>query len=240
MNTNVDQIIKATKAILSESKIRYAQVAHALGMSESGVKKMFTSEDISLSKLLSILDILDITLEDVLRKSLEFRPIEKLKKQQIDAFLEEPKLFFFFMKLREFKYKPALLKKEYSLTKLEMESYLSKLVKIDIIERDSKEVTSYLQGVSINIDKSLTELQLHYFENNFMSLLKKKRQKNFKGIYAHGSLNLSEQNLASFRLDYFNLLNKYYDLEEKNEDNTEHAYLFACVEAKGQEIYPLK
>ena len=54
------------KSQLRARRISYARLAERLGMSESGVKKLFRSNDCSFQRLRSICEVLDISLADLM------------------------------------------------------------------------------------------------------------------------------------------------------------------------------
>ena len=78
-------IVQTLKQILKTKKINYKQLGEEIGMSESGLKKLFTAEDISLSRLNQIADVVGISLSEILRVAEE----EEVKNVQLTAKQEE-------------------------------------------------------------------------------------------------------------------------------------------------------
>ncbi|MBO9666756.1 MAG: helix-turn-helix transcriptional regulator [Bdellovibrio sp.] len=59
---NVSEVLRN---LLKSRGITYKDIAEKLEMSESGVKKLLTSDDISFNKLNAILEFLGLTLKDL-------------------------------------------------------------------------------------------------------------------------------------------------------------------------------
>ena len=64
----IPAIIQNLKSTLRRKKISYRQLAPKLAMSESGLKKLFLSKDISFSRLFQICAVLGIPVSDFLRE----------------------------------------------------------------------------------------------------------------------------------------------------------------------------
>lgn len=61
-------IAKELKSILKARRIKYAELAPRLGMSESGLKKLLNGVDCSLSKLGQVCDELDISMSSLIAR----------------------------------------------------------------------------------------------------------------------------------------------------------------------------
>ncbi len=88
------------KRILRARGITYAKLAPRLGLSESGLKKIFALEDCSLSRLQSICDAAGISLSEIFEVA-SATPIEQvtLTQAQQEALLAKPLLLAVFWKL---------------------------------------------------------------------------------------------------------------------------------------------
>jgi len=64
--TTFTEILVVLKRVMKSKKITYSKLAMKLGMSESGIKKIFSSRDCSLNKLSEICTVLELKFEDVL------------------------------------------------------------------------------------------------------------------------------------------------------------------------------
>ncbi len=94
------RLFEALRRALKARALTYADLAERLGMSESGVKKMFASEDCTVARLESIAGVLSMTLADLF--DVAARPTfehVKLTAAQQDALLAEPLLLDVFWKL---------------------------------------------------------------------------------------------------------------------------------------------
>ena len=73
MNSKKDfeSILITLKTILKNKKITYQILAKMMGMSESGVKKVFSGNDCSLGKILKVCEVIEVDLSEVLKFSKE-------------------------------------------------------------------------------------------------------------------------------------------------------------------------
>lgn len=83
--------VENIKARLKEMKITYAELADGIGMSESGVKKIFTGSDGSFQRLAQICKYAGISLSEILDS--ESRAEGVFSAEQQSAFLKEPEIF---------------------------------------------------------------------------------------------------------------------------------------------------
>jgi transcriptional regulator with XRE-family HTH domain len=66
---DLPEILAALKRALKARGMTYRDLAKALSMSESGVKKWLTSKDCSLGRVLAACEAIGVSLEDLLRES---------------------------------------------------------------------------------------------------------------------------------------------------------------------------
>ena len=64
---HADRLVDALKRLLKGQGITYAQVASGLGLSEAGVKRMFSRRDFSLQRLLDVCRVAKIEFDDLAR-----------------------------------------------------------------------------------------------------------------------------------------------------------------------------
>lgn len=128
------EYIQALKRELRQKKVRYQDLAKHLGLSESGVKKLLNSEDIAMSRLQKILEILELSLSDlenlVSRKSVQ--EVELSEKQQREL-IRNFDVFCFYWKIAVEKQSLEKIQKEFSLSKAQLASYLRKLDELNLI-----------------------------------------------------------------------------------------------------------
>lgn len=97
-----DAILSALKRALKAKEVTYKDLADHLKLSESGVKKMLTAKDLSLSRLMEICDWLGISAADLvgLAEKEDVREVE-LTSEQVKGLSQDPLLFRVFWRLTE-------------------------------------------------------------------------------------------------------------------------------------------
>lgn len=134
-------VVLRLKRLLRQKKITYRQLAPKVGMSESGLKKMFTAKDISLVRLSDVCQVLGINLSDLLAE------IERggenyqytFSTQQENYFLKDKLGFRVFWKLVYERLSPEDIRLHYQLNNRAMGSVLQKLVSLKLVKlRGSK------------------------------------------------------------------------------------------------------
>jgi transcriptional regulator with XRE-family HTH domain len=137
----LEMIFDNFKSTLKQKNMTYADLARKLNLSESGVKKIFISNDCSYSRLNEISEALEISLIDVLSSSLDHEIKEvRFTLEQEKYFIKHPSLFSFFWKLIQERESVETIKNEFGLTEKEVFLFLKKLDDFGIIELHSKEV----------------------------------------------------------------------------------------------------
>lgn len=133
-NEDFNTLMKSLKGLLKERGISYNELAKKMNMSESGVKKIFTSQDCSFQKLVSITKILNIKMTDLLMEieTEEMRSVEFSAKQQ-QFFLKNQDVFHFFVKLVIERKSVEDIKTESKLTEAKTFKYLRALDEIGLI-----------------------------------------------------------------------------------------------------------
>jgi DNA-binding Xre family transcriptional regulator len=87
------ELVATLKRLLRTQSITYAELARRLKISEAAVKRMFSLQALSLSRLEQICDVLDIGIEDIAEEVRSQRePLSQLSVEQEQALLREPKL----------------------------------------------------------------------------------------------------------------------------------------------------
>lgn len=132
---------KIPKVLLNEIRqhmkrksISYAELAELIGLSESGVKKIFISEDCSLSRVESICRAIGLQLSDLL-KSVEdktFRPVS-FSKEQETFFKNNPKAWAIYWMISYEREEIDIAVSRAKISHKEFENILFKLDKLDLI-----------------------------------------------------------------------------------------------------------
>ncbi|WP_374029322.1 helix-turn-helix domain-containing protein [Bdellovibrio bacteriovorus] len=121
-------LMSLLKNILRERKISYAELAKQLGMSESGLKKVFTSNDISFSRVSQIAGALGLRVTDLLNEieNNETHSVAFSSEEQ-KYFSENKETFYFFVRLLIERNSVEEIQEEFQLTPAETFKILKKL-----------------------------------------------------------------------------------------------------------------
>ncbi|MDD2691856.1 MAG: helix-turn-helix transcriptional regulator, partial [Simplicispira sp.] len=84
MSTTAD-LVTALKKELKSAQMTYAQLAQALGMAESSVKRMLAKGDMPLSRVDAICRVLKIDFADLARQVADHQPLLKELTQAQEA-----------------------------------------------------------------------------------------------------------------------------------------------------------
>ena len=190
---NTDKIITVIKTELRKNKITYKQVATRLRMTEAGVKKLLTKDDISLKKLESICDLMNMPLVDVL-KSAENENVDAVQfnDKQVQYFLIRPHFFHFFMKLAYEQKTPIEIQNEFRLTSKSISMYLKKLEELNLIRRHPHDHNQIVGGIPLALITKGTELENFKFDIT-LKLLNELKQNSDPTLKGAGFYLSSEQ-----------------------------------------------
>lgn len=86
--------IHSLKRILKERKITYRQLGEGIGLTESGVKKIFSAKDGSFQRLVEICRFIGVSLVEIIDDG-DIKSVSYSTQQQT-SFLNEPELFFLY------------------------------------------------------------------------------------------------------------------------------------------------
>lgn len=81
----VDAIIEALKANLKAHKLRYLEVAEALGLSEASVKRLFRTQAFDLAQLECICQLMHMEISDLIQTLQQQAPLKELSLEQEQA-----------------------------------------------------------------------------------------------------------------------------------------------------------
>lgn len=129
-----DEVITALKRVLRARGMTYADVANQLKISESSVKRLFSTHNFSLHRLQSICDMADVEFGDLVSMAEEYRRnIEQLTEDQEDEIVSDTKLLLLtFLLLNLWNVEDILA--EYSIEELEATRLLARLDRLKIID----------------------------------------------------------------------------------------------------------
>ena len=133
MSTTHD-LVAALKAELRAANVTYADLALALGMSESSIKRVFAKEDMPLSRIDEMLRVLGLDFADLARKVADSQPLaQQLTEAQEAAVVADRKLLLMAICCLS-QWTPEQLIAEYNFAEAECITYLTRLDHLGIIE----------------------------------------------------------------------------------------------------------
>ncbi len=132
---NIKNLIANVKELLRKREMTYSDLAKEIGMSESGVQKVFSGDDISMSRLLQICDAVGVSLGAIVDQAETLTSNEiNFDSEQEKFFLDNPNFFDFYWALSSNQFNPAVVQEKYGLDDLSLQKYLLKLDKLGVIE----------------------------------------------------------------------------------------------------------
>lgn len=157
---NTSSVIRVIKSELKLQGITYLEVAKYLKMSEAGVKKLFGKDDLSLSKLNSLSQVINISVAEILKRA-ESDEVDvfSFDPKDIQFFLRQPHYFHFFMKLAYEQRSPKEIQEAYGLSNKSLMLYLKKLEELGFIKRHPYDRTQILGGIPLAIKTIGTDLE---------------------------------------------------------------------------------
>lgn len=133
MSTTQDLVI-ALKGELRAAGLTYAELAEALGMSESSVKRVFAKADMPLSRIDEILRVLKMDFAELARKIADAQPLRRqLSIEQEAAVVADRKLLLLAICCFS-QWSFEAMTREYAFSEAECIRYLTQLDRLGIIE----------------------------------------------------------------------------------------------------------
>jgi len=133
MSTTQD-LVNALKSELRAAGVTYADLADALGMSESSVKRVFAKSDMPLSRIDEMLRVLKMDFAELARKVADAQPLSRqLTVEQETAVVADRRLLLLAICcLSQWSFEA--MTKEYAFSDAECIKYLAQLDRLGIIE----------------------------------------------------------------------------------------------------------
>lgn len=167
-------IIDELKRILKRKGIKYADLAKELGLSESSIKRLMSSNDGNISKLESICEVAGISFLDLVVLTKDQKPKDFfLSKAQDDFFSKNSNYFYFFHLIYEEGMSVLEVKEKYNLTDKSVMKYLKKLEELSLLERHPNDKIVWLINGHVSLPE-MTELGRHLMRtslNNFKEMV---------------------------------------------------------------------
>ena len=133
MSTTQD-LVAALKAELRAAGVTYADLAQALGMSESSIKRVFAKSDMPLSRIDEMLRVLKMDFAELARKVADAQPLshELTVEQEAAVVADRRLLLLAICCLSQWSF--AEMTREYTFSDAECIKYLARLDRLGIIE----------------------------------------------------------------------------------------------------------
>ena len=215
-----DSVVSTLKKILKVKKITYKSLADELGMSESGVKKLLTSKDISLTRVEQITRIIGLSLADLFQIASEEEVKNvKLSPKQESALFENNMLFrvYWFLAVEE-KTLDAIKKSE-KLTADQLQRNLMKLENLDLIKiGKNNRVASVHKGLFrwASDGPLVKKLNNEWSENTLKKVLTAKSGS--ENLHRLSYLRLSEKSKNQFYERLNELVNEFARLSQREKN----------------------
>jgi hypothetical protein len=127
-------IFAALKRIVRARRLTYAEIAPRVGLSESGLKKIFAQEDCTLSRLYEIAAAIGVPMGEIFEAAAQ-APLEHvaLTPEQQRALLEDATLLAVFWKLSVERWSPKRIARELALNDRALYRKLAELDRLELI-----------------------------------------------------------------------------------------------------------
>lgn len=212
---NPSTLIKSLKSELKSQGLTYTDVGNYLKMSEAGIKKLLSKEDIPLSKLNSLCQLLQISLGDLLKKAeSEEEDVITFQQKTINFFLNSPQYFHFFMKLAYEQKSPREIQEQFQLSSKSINLYLKKLEELNLIKRHPFDRMQILGGIPLAINTSGSELERLKYDTalEVLNKMKKSIDPKLRGA----GLCLSEDEIGQFEEKILSIILEFSDKSRRN------------------------
>lgn len=211
---DIELVKQRLKSILRTKKINYKDLGAMIGMSESGVKKLFSAADLSMGRLSDICKAINIPLVDLIESAAKKEKHEnyRLSKEQESFFQNNWDFFVFYWLICIEERTLDRIKQDYALTDQQTTKYLLKLDELDLIQYHSDEKIYH------KVDKVLCfedDSQFNNYMTNKFSVDHLRRCQNelskenvYQGFH---TIKLRKSTFEEFKVELAKLFQKYVD-----------------------------
>lgn len=128
------ELIDAIKRLLKAQRMTYAQLAPHLQLSEASVKRMFSQQTMTLTRLEQICEVLKVGLSDLMVHARgQAEPLSELSEEQEEELVADPRLFLtLYLALNRWREEEVLTR--YTFSKAEWVGFLVRLDRMGVIE----------------------------------------------------------------------------------------------------------
>jgi transcriptional regulator with XRE-family HTH domain len=216
---NTFYILKTLKAELKRSKITYKDLSQELKMSEAGVKKIFSKDDLSMKRAFEICKAMNISFSEVVSQTENSKELElRFTDAQVTFLKKHTNYFYFYMKLAYEQKTPLQIQQEYALSYKSLNTYLKKLEELNLIKRHPKDRAQIVGGTPLAVSTGGTELENIKYEI-IKDLLAQVSQTK-KGEILGGGLYLTQDESEDVKSKLKELIGAYSLISSRNRKNT--------------------
>ena len=151
---NISRIMTTLKKALKSNGMTYKDVAREIDLSESSVKRLFGSTNISMERVEQVCELINITIFDLIHMTdtQTSTVTRKTTLEQENLLASDPELFSIFYLLVS-RWTVAEIKEHYSFNDRKMESYLLKLDRFKLLELHPDDKVKMLIRKSIKVGR---------------------------------------------------------------------------------------
>ncbi len=212
-----NSVVETLKKVLKVKKITYKMLADELAMSESGVKKLLTSKDISLTRVEQITRLIGLSLADLFQIADESEVKNvRLSPKQENALFENNLLFRVYWFLAVEEKTLDVIKKSEKLTNEQLQRNLMKLENLDLIKiGKNQRVVSVHKGLFrwASDGPLVKKLNHEWSENTLKKVLNHKNSADH--LHRLSYLRLSEKSKTAFYDRLNELVNEFARLSQR-------------------------
>lgn len=215
-----NNVVETLKKVLKVKKITYKTLADELAMSESGVKKLLTSKDISVSRIEQIARILGLSLADLFQiaDEAEVKNVRLTPKQE-GALFENNLLFRIYWFLAVEEKTLEAIKKNEKINTDQLQRQLIKLENLDLIKiGKNHRVISVHKGLFrwASDGPLVKKLNQEWSENTLKKVLSSKNSN--ESLHRLSYLRLSEKSKNQFYDRLNELVNEFARLSQREKN----------------------
>lgn len=206
--------LKGIKGALRARGINYADLAEKLKMTESGVKKMLNTKDISFRRVLQICEVLDVLPGRLLSASEDsLIPTLRLSERQESALIDNRNLLMIYWRFTIEKLSPDEILKEHGFSEVELKKALQKLVSLELVtQRRGKFFSKHPGKFRWPDDSKLVRiLNQEWSQLTLKKALKSENAKNHRLI----AMKLSKESYEDFLKRLSNVFDETVQISER-------------------------
>lgn len=210
--------LDAIKKALKSRGLTYEELARALKMTESGVKKMLNAKDISFQRIIQICKILDVLPGQIFSISEKSAvPVFNLSDKQQDALINDRKLLATYWLLTIERKTAEQIATAFKTTGTEIKHRLQKLVTLELVSQKRNQFFPKQQGKFRWPDDSklARALNQEWSQQTLKKALNLKPEE--QGYHRFAALKLSSESYQKYLHKFYELFNEMAQISEREE-----------------------